>query len=51
MNFEPMKFIHNLSYMGLGMLGILIVMGIIMIVMVLLEKITSRKKEENKDSE
>ena len=51
MNFEPMNFIHNLSYMGFGMLGILIVMGIIIIVTVVLENITSRKKEENKDSE
>ena len=29
MNFEPMNFVHNLSYMGVGMLGIFIVMGVI----------------------
>ena len=29
MNFEPMNFVHNLSYMGVGMLGIVIVMGVI----------------------
>ena len=49
MNFEPMNFVNNLSYMGWGMLGILIVMGIIIVVTVVLEKATSGKgKDENK---
>ena len=29
MNFDPMNFVENLQYMGLGMLGILAVMGVI----------------------
>lgn len=29
MNFQPMNFIINLKYMGMGMLGICIVIGII----------------------
>ena len=50
MNFEPMNFVKNLSYMGWGLFGILIVMGIIIVVTVVLEKVTS-KKEEKKDEQ
>ena len=42
--FEPMNFVENLSYMGIGMLGILIVMGAIILVTVVLNKIFSDKK-------
>ena len=31
MQFEPMQFIHNLKYMGIGMLGVLMIVAIIMI--------------------
>ncbi len=33
------KFVENLPYMGKGMLGILIVMGVIILVTVLLNKL------------
>ena len=42
--FEPMYFVKILSYMGKGMLGILIVMGAIILVTVVLNKIFSDKK-------
>ena len=42
--FEPMNFVENLSYLGKGMLGILIVMGAIILVTVVLNKIFSDKK-------
>ena len=42
--FDPMNFVENLSYMGKGMLGILIVMGAIILVTVVLNKIFSDKK-------
>ena len=42
--FEPMNFVENLSYMGKGMLGILIVMCAIILVTVVLNKIFSDKK-------
>ena len=29
MEFNPINFVENLKYMGLGMLGILVVMGVI----------------------
>lgn len=43
MEFKPMEFIYNLKYMGLGMLGIFIVIGIIILATVVLNKVTSKK--------
>ena len=42
--FEPQNFIDNLSYMGKGMLAILIVMGVIILATVVLNKVFSGKK-------
>ena len=44
MQFVPMNFISNMRYMGLGMLGIFVVIGIIAGVTVLLNHFTSVKK-------
>ncbi len=41
--FEPMNFIKNLTYMGKGMLGILIVMGAIILVTAILNKVFANK--------
>ena len=43
--FEPQSFIDNLKYMGQGMLGIIVVMGVIILVTVLLNRITKKKKQ------
>ena len=43
MQFVPMNFITNMRYMGLGMLGIFVVIGIIAGVTVLLNRFTSEK--------
>lgn len=43
MDFNPMKFVEYLSYMGEGMACILIVMGVIIIATALLNKVTSKK--------
>ncbi len=43
-NFEPMNFISNLSYMLYGMLGIFIVILIIILITVILNKITEKRK-------
>ncbi len=48
-SFEPMHFVENLRYMGLGMLGIFIVIGAIMLLTILLNKLTEKK--EDSDSE
>lgn len=44
MNINPINFIYNLKYMGTGMLGILIVIGVIIILTMLLNKVTAKKK-------
>jgi len=41
MKFDPMEFINNIGYMGKGMLGIFIVMGIIVIATYLVNLLTS----------
>ena len=47
-NVNPMAFVDNLRYMGLGMLGILAVMGVIIGSSYLLGAIFSKSKEEEK---
>ena len=39
MNFNPFAFIENLRYMGLGMLGILVVIGVIIGITALMNKL------------
>ncbi len=46
MNFDPGAFVDNLYYMGVGMLGIMIVIGVIIGITALLNKITSKKKDK-----
>ena len=49
-NIDPMRFVENLQYMGLGMLGIFIVIGVIILSVVVLNKATAPKSEK-KDEE
>ena len=48
--FEPMNFIKNFSYVGAGMLGIFIVIGILIVMIYVLNAITNKKngKKEKK---
>ena len=39
--FEPIRFIKNIGYMGAGMLGIFVVIGLIVLATVALNKCTS----------
>ncbi len=48
MIFQPMNFITNLGYMGLGMLGIFVVIGIIAGVTVLLNYTTGKINKKRK---
>ena len=48
--FNPMNFVANLKYMGVGMICIFIVIGAIAGVVVLLEKGISRLKKSEDDS-
>lgn len=47
-NFNPMAFVDNLKYMGQGMLGIFVVIGIIVIFTSILAKASSKlgKKDD-----
>ncbi len=47
MNFEPMNFVTSLEYLAKGMLGIMVVMGVIILVTALLNKISAKKRKEN----
>ncbi len=46
MNFQPFNFIANLTYMGEGMFCIIVVMLVIATITMLLNKITTRKKDK-----
>lgn len=40
MNINPIAFVENLKYMGLGMLGIFVSIGLIVFVTILLNRLT-----------
>ena len=46
MYFEPIKFIENLKYMGIGMLGVFIIVGIIMTSVYIISSLKSNSTEE-----
>lgn len=46
LGFEPMNFIKNLQYMGIGMLTIFIIIGVIILATMLINKAFSGKKED-----
>ena len=48
--FEPIKFVENLKYMGIGMLGVFMIVGIIMGATYLINY-TINKISESKNSE
>ena len=45
-NINPMNFLNNMHYMGTGMISIFVVIGIIIIVTYLVNKLTSLKKQK-----
>lgn len=48
LTFDPMQFVYNLKYMGIGLLGIFIVIGVIIGATVLLTR-TPEKKENTEE--
>lgn len=48
--FHAISFVENLKYMGVGMIGIFIVIGVIILSVVALNKLTAPKKK-HEDSE
>jgi len=49
--FQPMNFVDNLKYMGLGMLGIFIVIGVIMALTMLLNAVSGKKSENDSEKQ
>lgn len=47
MQFNPMNFLYNLKYMGLGMLGIFVVLGVIILITLGLGKLSAGEKAED----
>ena len=45
--FKPLEFIHNLSYMGIGMLGVFIIVGIIAGATYAISGLTNKKKNDD----
>ena len=43
-NFDPSKFVEYLKYMGAGMLGIFVVIGIIVVITYILNALSSKKQ-------
>ena len=50
MTFEPMNFVENLRYMGLGMLGIFLVIGVITILTTALNALTTKQDQSDEKS-
>ena len=46
LSFEPMQFVNNAPYMGIGMLGIFLVMGVLIIGTAILNKVTNLKPKK-----
>ena len=49
--FEPIEFVNNLKYMGIGMLGVFMIVGIIILSTYAIGKITSRIEESRAKAE
>lgn len=45
MNFNPMNFVTNLKYMGLGMLGIFVAIGVIALSIIILNALLNKKNK------
>lgn len=49
--FEPMHFVDNLKYMGLGMLGIFVVIGVIALLTVILNAVTGKQSDNGDEKQ
>jgi len=50
MTFHPMEFVNNLYYMGVGMAAILIVIGVIIVLVMALQKMGDKLAAKKADS-
>ena len=49
--FEPIEFVNNLKYMGIGMLGVFMIVGVIMAATYAIGAITARIEEARDKNE
>ena len=49
--FNPMNFVHNLYYMGMGMLCIMIVMGVLILITTALNKLAIKFSKKKNDED
>lgn len=49
MYFEPIEFINNLKYMGVGMIGVFVIIGIIILATFAIGKFTAKLSEGDKE--
>ena len=47
--FKPIEFVKNLKYMGIGMLGVFIIVGVIMVATYLTGYLTNKFARPNSD--
>ena len=45
MEFNPINFVHSLKYMGIGMLGVFMIIGIIILATYAIGKFTGKTKK------
>ncbi len=50
MEFHPMGFVENLKYMGIGMLGVFIIVGIIILATYVIGKYTGKSSKGDEES-
>lgn len=50
MNFNPSNFLSNLKYMGVGMLGVFIIIGVIIGATYAIAKYTAPKSKSDKEN-
>ena len=46
--FEPIEFVNNLKYMGIGMLGVFVIVGIVIAATYAINKFTNTRSDEEK---
>ena len=50
LQFDPMAFAENLNYMGIGLLGVFMIVGVIIIATYAVGSLSTRKKDEDKEN-
>ena len=47
--FEPIEFVNNLKYMGIGMLGVFLIVGIIMVATYAIGKLSAKLGQKSEE--